>query len=303
MTDTVTTGDATSEATGQAVAQTTQAQTTQTAQATTQADTQTAQAIDPADWRASITDPKVKEFSAKFTSPADAAAAALQFRQKLSNAINIPGKDATPEERADFNKKLGIPESPDKYEFDVPDFIAAPEQAPQVKEGLKPLLDVLHKAGATPDVVKAGLAWYFEDMKNAQEAQAKRGTEALEKTEAELRKEWGNEFDPNVEFAKRAYGAVADPAFKEIVEQVNFQGRPLGSHPAFLKVFAKYGRMTNEGGAQFPEGTQVRTDAETKMQELTNKAYDALNRGDRSTANRLYAERDALSKSLYPEAA
>src|SRR5690606_27652501 len=38
----------------------------------------------------------------------------------LGNAIRVPGKDATQEEREAFLNKLGRPETPDAYEFAVP---------------------------------------------------------------------------------------------------------------------------------------------------------------------------------------
>lgn len=305
MTDTVETSGA-----GEAAATQTQAVAQeQKAPATTETQTETTTTTQT-DWRETITDPKVKEYAAQFTSPADAAKAALTFRQKMSNAINVPGKDAKPEEIAEFRSKLGVPETIDGYTFDVPEYIGGPDAAPQVKEGLKPLLEHLHKAGATPDVVKAGLAWFFEDQKNHRESIQKAAHKYFEEAQAELHREWGNDYEANSKFAESGVAKVGDADFVDmqkltLADLASKYGsnRRLGDLQPMVRAFAKVGRMTNEGGAQFPEGSQQRQDAEGKMEELTRKAYEAYSKGDSIAAKRLYAERDALAKQMFPEAA
>ena len=306
MTDTASTGEAQATDTqAQAVAQTTETATTETA--TTQATEQTAQSVQ--DWRESIKDPKVKEFASTFTSPADAATAALQFRQKLSNAISIPGKDAKPEEIAEFHKKLGVPESPDGYELKPPDDLVPAGQEAVFSEGMKPFAEAMHKAGATKEAVQAALDYYYSDLRNSHARAQKIAEESFTKSQEALKQEWGADFDANSNFAQRAVKSLGDNEFIEMqgmtfTELAQKHGnRRLGDIPAFVRPWAKIGRMTNEGGAQFPEGSQVRTDAETKMNELTTKGYEAMNRGDRAAANRYYSERDTLAKSLFPEPA
>ena len=78
---------------------------------------------DTTDWRAGIADERLRRYADTYASPADLAKAALDLRQKLSNAVTVPGKGASEEEHATFRKRLGIPDTPDGYEVEIPEGI------------------------------------------------------------------------------------------------------------------------------------------------------------------------------------
>src|SRR3990167_6153475 len=77
------------------------------------------------------------------------------------NFVRLPGKDAKPEEVAEYHKALGVPDTPEGYFKDL-----------KLDNGLilgetdKPIADAfanaVHKAGAPPSVVKAGIEWYLK---------------------------------------------------------------------------------------------------------------------------------------------
>lgn len=115
----------------------------------------------------------------------------------------MPGKDATPEAWAEFYGKLGRPESPDGYEFPIPEG--------QDGTFAKTVAPMLHKAGITGEQAKIlGNEW------NALQAKAEADYAASEsarinaintknKAEAEaLKTEWGDQNDANMEHARRA---------------------------------------------------------------------------------------------------
>ena len=54
----------------------------------------------PGDWRASITDPDALKFAEDSTDVGHLANRAVEMRNKLSTAIQIPGKDASDEDHA-----------------------------------------------------------------------------------------------------------------------------------------------------------------------------------------------------------
>lgn len=70
-------------------------------------------------WDGALKDnPALKDFK----SAADLAKSYVETKKMVGQKINgIPGKDATPEQRAEFNKALGVPETPEGYEFKAPD--------------------------------------------------------------------------------------------------------------------------------------------------------------------------------------
>jgi hypothetical protein len=131
--------------------------------------------------------------------PADAPAA----DPNAPPVLTMPGKDATPEQWAEFYTKLGRPETADGYELPIPegsDDAFAKQMAP-----------LLHKHGITAEQAK-GLAtdWNAMQSKAAtdwQAAENARITAMNTKNQAEadaLKTEWGDKHAENFEFAKRA---------------------------------------------------------------------------------------------------
>ncbi len=117
--------------------------------------------------------------------------------------FKMPGKDATPEEWSKFYDQLGRPETADKYELPVPegdDGTFAKKVAP-----------MLHKAGLTGEQAKA-LAGDWNAMQaesvaaQQKEAQAEAQAQHVKNTAEsnDLKREWGQQADANMEFAKRA---------------------------------------------------------------------------------------------------
>lgn len=74
-----------------------------------------------------------------------------------SKALEIPGADATPEKIKEFHKALGVPETPDKYEFKLPDISKEAEPVQKILQGRtedKDFVNALqkraHEVGMTP---------------------------------------------------------------------------------------------------------------------------------------------------------
>lgn len=118
-------------------------------------------------------------------------------------AVQMPGKDATPEQWAEFYAKLGRPETPDAYELPLPDG----------DDGTfaKQVAPMLHKAGITGEQAKSLAAdWnalVSEQAAAATQAENERITALDTKNRAEaetLKTEWGQAHDANLHQAKLA---------------------------------------------------------------------------------------------------
>lgn len=123
--------------------------------------------------------------------------------EQQPEALTMPGKDATPEQWAEFYGKIGRPETPDAYELPLPegdDGAFAKEMAP-----------ILHKHGITAEQAK-GLAGDWNAMVAAQQQQVEAAEAAAAKAQhvkntaeaAALKTEWGQQFDANMHHAKQA---------------------------------------------------------------------------------------------------
>ena len=171
--------------------------------------------------------------------PADAAAAA-----PAEPTLKLPGKDAKPEDWAAFYRQIGAPESPEAYQIPVP-------------EGADPAFSKtaatwFHEAGLRPEQA-AALSQKYNEFAAAQAAEAEKAEAARiaaldvknRAEQSELKTEWGQQFDANVELGKRAarqfMGQDAADILTALEDRVGYKrtmqimaaiGRGLGEHDA-----------------------------------------------------------------------
>lgn len=254
-TDTGTT--ATTTATDTTAATTTAADTTSTTTAaTTQAATTDASAAAAtttettaaasADWRSSITDPEHIEFAKRIASPADAVKVALDLRKANSAMIRVPGKDASAEDRAKFNKAIGVPDKAEDYKFELG---REPTEADKAIQGN--LAKIAFENGIPAQAMTA-MSKAVAELANAAKAEENRvAVAAREANEAQLRKEWGADYDANKTLASRAVQAFADikahPEAIDFFDKTIVNGQKLGDHPVLLRMFGNIGRRMGEG--------------------------------------------------------
>jgi hypothetical protein len=167
----------------------------------------------PEDWREKIAehvgagDKKAVEKELRRLQNLDSPLAVYGSFRNMENTwaskqfIKLPGKDAKPEELAEYNKAMGVPEKPEDYFKSV-----KLENGAVIGDADKPMVDsfaqAAHKAGLPPAAVNTALNWYF----GQQEAQAAALDDADDKFKGDaqraLKDEWGGAF-------KRRTNAVA----------------------------------------------------------------------------------------------
>jgi hypothetical protein len=113
---------------------------------------------------------------------------------KKNEAVLIPGEKATPEERAEFHRKLGVPDSPDKYPA-RPDFL--PQDYQWDESVAKEFNKLAYENGVTPAQHEAYLKRYaaFETQRSQQAEAAQQ--QAFEADRKALGDEWGDKFAEN----------------------------------------------------------------------------------------------------------
>lgn len=193
------------------------------------------------DWRAGVPD-NLRSFAERFAAPGDAVKSAYDLRRKLSRAAEPPGENASEEERAAWYRRLGRPDTPDGYEIARPESAAAfagDEETLGAQEAS--FKEAMHAAGAPPAAVQAAVDWYYTHAADGMTALAAADTEALESARTELRRDWGGDFERNVEYARRALAAFGGD---ELVGTLGAAG--LDTHPAVARAFARIGRQMGE---------------------------------------------------------
>lgn len=248
------------------------------------------------DWREPITDKEVKEFAAHYASPADLAKAGLDFRKANSSMIKVPNEKSTPEDIAKFNKLLGAGEKPEDYKFVVKEG-AEPNEAEKKIEGK--VAEILHKNHvpvAVSGELHAAVLEIAGEIQNEQDRVAK---QARETSEAGLRKEWGADYDANVQLAIRARQTFGSQALIEFLNNTHVNGAKLGDHPELIKAFGQIGRRMGEGQFIGAVPESEKASLEQQRNDLTNQIQNALDKGDKQKARELDAQRSALTVKLY----
>jgi hypothetical protein len=181
-------------------------------------------------------------------SPVDAVKGYSELERLVGTSVKIPGKDAKPEEVAQFYAKLGRPESADKYVLPKP---ANGDYSDADKQFQAKLLPALHEAGVTQSQVeKLAPVWNaIQGEFNAQRDE--RAAKFPEEATAELTKAWGGEakFKENMDLANRFTRAVFGDQVGDWTKIRLEDGTFLGDNPFVAKAFAAFGRKMQEEGA------------------------------------------------------
>lgn len=176
--------------------------------------------------------------------PADPAAPVVKAEDAPAS-LAMPGKDATPEQWAEFYGKIGRPETPDAYELGVAEG--------QDDTFAKQMAPVLHKHGLSAEQAKGLAADWNAMMAGQQEAATAADQAAIaaldvqNKAEAAaLKNEWGQQHDANMHFAKlgiqqfvpaeQAAGVISAIesvlGYKATIQMMHSIGKGMGEHDA-----------------------------------------------------------------------
>ena len=266
-------------------------------EATAVAEKAAAEKATEADWRDLLTSDEAKKQAKQFNSLEEVFERSAELRKQISDRIKLPGKDADEKEMTKFRKAMGIPESADDYTFDLPDGMKIDEAEQALLDAVKP---IAHEANVPAKVLSAFIVGFKEleaQFVGEHTAQLEKHREA---SEDENRKEWGNDYEPNVNLGNRFVKQFGGDGMVEFLNTTELKnGGVLGNDPQMVRLFAKLGRQMSEDGVFESMGKDEAADIEGQIDELTQKAMTALNSGDKMLADKLYAQRSDLSVKLY----
>ena len=238
--------------------------TTETAQPTTPVATPAAQPT--SSWKDSISeeyraDPSIE----KFTEIDSLAKSYINATKMIGqDKIVIPTKNSTQETWEEAYTKLGRPESPDKYAFDVKSDVVNMDEG-----AIKSFAEQSLKLGLNNKQAEGILDFYKNNMEGSLQ-QAKIDTETAQaQSEQQLRSEWGRDFDSKVQQAGALAKANINP---EVLDMQLQDGTRVGDHPEIIKGFAKIASMMSEDKMVATESESVNsvTDIESEISAITN---------------------------------
>jgi len=186
--------------------------------------------------------------------------------QKLigTDKISIPNKHATEEDWNEIHKKLGAPEKPEDYKYNIKDQDL--DQA-QVSEFNK----TAHKLGLLPKQAEGLIKFYNEFNNNIAESQEDQAAQSQLVTETELKKEFGPQFAKRLDQAKRL---AVNSLGSEFLENTFLKdGSRLGDNLSVIKAFSNLADKLSEDEIVKGEGSSYLTanEIEKEINELTQE--------------------------------
>jgi hypothetical protein len=196
------------------------------------------------------------------------------------NIVELPGEDADAEALGKFYDRLGRPDAPESYTFKMPEE-NGDEQLDQW------FRKVAHDSGLT-DAQAKGLYDQWNTMAGVRNEAMENAIRERNETELnDLKKEWGADFDSNIQNARVAARAVGYGE-EELVALENKLGTG-----EFLKLWSKVGALSGEDS--FADGERSGGAFGTTASEA--KAQLADLRNDKAFMDRyLGGDKDAVAK-------
>lgn len=171
----------------------------------------------------------------------------LERMNSNPNKVTLPGENAPQEDIDAFYSKLGRPAKPEDYQLTVPDSLKEVLGGDQAFAQFK---GEAFKHGLNAKQVEGLGKWYFGVQEQAiAKVQADQQAVVTAATDA-LKKDWGTNFDTNVQVAKR--GAIAVGGEELVNDTV------LANNPGFIRAMFKVGQMLGEKG-NLPGASQQQT--------------------------------------------
>ena len=221
---------------------------------------------------AGITDEKVREFAGQHTGLEEFAKRALGLRQAASQRegwVKLPAKDASDEDRAAYRKAMGIPDRPEDYGIVAP---AGKEAMLGTPEEVGAFARLAHGLGLTREQVQSLTQFDLSRKENYDTAVKAEADAALGKIEAELRQEWGADYDANLTHAD---GLVREFGGDELIEA--FKGLGLNRHPLVMRFLGKVGRAL---APDYPSIGQTTAGIQSSFDDVNREYGERLAKGE-----------------------
>jgi hypothetical protein len=147
--------------------------------------------------------------------------------------IIIPDKFATDEDWSKVYQKLGLPDSPDKYEFKAPEGMD--------EDFVKGFKELAVKNGILPRQADKLFEFYNSHVEKVISTNEIENKKFYEESVNGLKKEWGQAYERKLQAASGLFNQIADEDSKKV-----FNESGIGNNPVVIKMFAKLAEQMGE---------------------------------------------------------
>jgi len=242
----------------------------------------------PDQWRQEMAggDEKRLKMLERINSPLDLGKSWFESQKVISSrkpVVEKPGADSTPEQVAAYRESMGIPEDPSGYNLDFEDGTVVGED---VKPQLDGYLKYAHESGLPPDVVKNTVGWYLKDIEAQQEIMREANDEARINGTAELRSEWGGEFQGNMNAIHSLFTNAPEGTMERLLGSAGPDGLKWANNPDNIKWLVATAKELNPTATLVPPGPDQAGSIDAEI----DKIKSLMNSPDKSERDKYWKD-------------
>ena len=211
------------------------------------------------DWKESLSDELRADKSLENIKDIEGLAKSYVHAQKLVGAdkIPVPNKFATEKDWDAVYQRLGRPEDPTGYKYDLP------EDQTINQDALNNFSNQAHKLGLLPSQANGVVKFYNELTASSLQEQETTAVAARENSTKELKQEWGQAYPQKISQASNLAKSVGA---SELFDTNLADGTKLGDHPVMIRAFAELASKMGEDSITQSSGPIYQTPAQIEKE-------------------------------------
>lgn len=178
-------------------------------------------------WAATLRpDQQGHELAKKFKKNPEVFDELVKLTEQVGKAAVPPADDAPAEEWAAYYQRLGRPEDPDGYELSAGD---------EDKELVEWYKAQAHNLGLPKKQAEQLFGAMMERREHAERERDSKVLRERDRVLQDLRQEWGDDFEANVQGARRLIGKFGGTEFIEMLSEERADGTKIGDDPRIIR--------------------------------------------------------------------
>jgi hypothetical protein len=249
---------------------------------------------DTSTWRDMIKDDSLHRHAERFSDIDSLIQGNLDLRKKVAKSVNKPDENASEDEISQYRESLGVPEDVDGYDFELPEGVERTEQMMDAEDHWANIFLDHNVPKETADVL---VHEFRGEIQKLLESQVESDRVVVEEATAQLKKDWGEEYDKNLIYASRASEKLFGDQYEEARFIEDKSGNFMLDNPLMVKMFARLGREMGEGSLGAVATSEEKETLMDKANEYRVKRQEAHSKGNNAEARKWdERERQVLGK-------
>lgn len=242
----------------------------------------------PDNWRQEMSggdDQYMKQLE-RFGAPPDIFKSYRELQTKFSNqapVVEKPNAESTPEQLTAYRESIGMPDEASGYNLDFEDgTVIGEDMQPQVDEFLK----FAHESNRSPEDVKEIVGWQMKNIQAQQEALSEANDEARINGTAELRSEWGGEFQGNMNAVHSLFTEAPEGTMEGLLSSAGPDGLKFANSPDNIRWLVGLAKQLNPTATLVPPGPDQAGSIDAEIE----KIQAIMNSPDKAERNKYWQD-------------